>query len=158
MTHEELVTRVHEHLRTWFEFALGRMATIWDDQGLSLPQIRLLFVLAQSGPATITGLAERLHSSQPAASLLVDRLVQAHLAERTDDPTDRRRAIVRLTAKGEALMGRRLGGQQALLARLNELDDPHLLLLIDLFTSIANQAEGNGHAEGEAPGPDHSSS
>jgi DNA-binding MarR family transcriptional regulator len=147
VTHEEHVEQTHALFQQLVQVMLGRMATIWADQGLSLSQIRLLFVLAHDGPATIGQIAERLHSGQSAASLLVDRLVQAHLAERTDDPADRRRAIVRLTAEGEALMGRRLAGQQRLLAWLSGLDDTQLTTVIDTLTAILDIAEGDGFFE-----------
>ncbi len=150
MTHDEQIQHAHELFRTWFQLALGRMATLWADQGLSLPQIRLLFVLAHFGPATINGLAERLQNSQSATSLLVDRLVQAHLAERTDDPADRRRAIVRLTEEGEALMGRRRAGQQALLSWLGGLDETHLTMVIETLTAILNIAQGDLFFEGDS--------
>jgi DNA-binding MarR family transcriptional regulator len=136
MKHDEQVEHAHELFRSLVQVMLGRMATMWADHGLSLPQIRLLFVLAHAGPATINQIAERLHSGQSAASLLVDRLVQARLAERTDDPADRRRAIVRLTEAGEALMGRRRAGQQRLHAWLSELDDSQLTMVIDTLTAI----------------------
>jgi DNA-binding MarR family transcriptional regulator len=147
MTHDEHVEQTHELFRHLVQVMLGRMATMWADQGLSLPQIRLLFALAHFGPATINQLAERLHSGQSAASLLVDRLVQAHLAERTDDPADRRRAIVRLTEEGEALMGRRHAGQQRLHAWLSELDDKELTTVIDTLTAILDIANGDGFFE-----------
>lgn len=147
MTHDEQVEQAHELFRCLVQTMLGRMAAMWADQGLSLPQIRLLFVLAHRGPATINQIAERLHSGQSAASLLVDRLVQAHLAERTDDPADRRRAIVRLTEEGEALMGRRRAGQQRLHVWLNGLDDTQLTTVITTLTAILDIAGSDGFFE-----------
>lgn len=141
MTHNEHVEQAHELFRHMVQAVLRRIATVWADQGLSLPQIRLLLALAHFGPATINQVAERLHSGQSAASLLVDRLVQAHLVERTDDPADRRRAIVRLTEEGEALMGRRRTGQQRLYAWLSELDDTQLKMVIDTLTVILSLTE-----------------
>jgi DNA-binding MarR family transcriptional regulator len=144
MTHDEQVEQAHELFRHMVQAMLRRIATVWANQGLSLPQIRLLLVLAHYGPATINQIAERLHSGQSAASLLVDRLVQAHLIERTDDPADRRRAIVRLTEEGEALMGRRRTGQQRLHTWLSELDDAQLKMVMDtlaLILEIANSGD-----------------
>ena len=152
MTHDEQVEQAHELFRSLVQAMLGRMATIWADQGLSLPQIRLLFVLAHAGPSTVNQIAERLHSGQSAASLLVDRLVQAHLAERTDDPADRRRAIVRLTEDGEALMGRRRVGQQRLHAWLSGLDDTRLMAVIETFAAILTIANGNDFFEEDSHG------
>lgn len=147
MTHDEHVEQAHELFRSLVQAMLGRLSTLWADQGLSLPQIRLLLVLAHGGPATINQLAERLHSGQSATSLLVDRLVQAHLAERTEDPTDRRRAIVRLTEAGEKVLGSQRVGQRRLHAFLNELDDAHLAVIIDTFTTILSLVGSGGIEE-----------
>lgn len=147
MTHDEHVEQAHELFRHVVQAMLRRIATVWADQGLSLPQIRLLLSLAHYGPATINQVAERLHSGQSATSLLVDRLVQAHLVERSDDPADRRRAIVRLTEEGEALMGRRRAGQQRLHAWLSELDDTQLAMVIDTFTTILSLGESENSFE-----------
>jgi DNA-binding MarR family transcriptional regulator len=141
MTHDEHVEQAHELFRHMVQALLRRIATVWADQGLSLPQIRLLLALAHYGPATINQIAERLHSGQSAASLLVDRLVQAHLVERTDDPADRRRAIVRLAEEGEALMGRRRAGQQRLHVWLSDLDDTQLTMVIETLTLILDITE-----------------
>ena len=136
MTHDERVEQAHELFRHLVQIMLERRASMWADQGLSLPQIRLLFVLAHFGPATINQIADRLHSSQSATSLLVDRLVQARLAERNDDPGDRRRAIVRLTREGEALTGRQRAG--ILHAWLDEQDDTRLTIMSETFTALLN--------------------
>lgn len=136
MTHEEHVEQAHALFRSLIQTILARLITVWGDQGLSLPQLRLLLVLAHGGPATINQIAERLHSGQSAASLLVDRLVQARLVERSDDPADRRRAVVCLSEEGEALMGRRRVGQQRLRAWLNGLDNARLVIVIETITAI----------------------
>lgn len=151
MTHDEQVAYAHVLFRRLVQVILGRLSSMWADQGLSLPQIRLLFVLAHFGPATVNQLAKRLQSGQSAASLLVDRLVQAHLAERTDDPADRRRAIVCLTEEGEALMGRRRTGQQRLHAYLGGLDDTHLMTTIDTLMALLDIADGDGFFQGLSP-------
>jgi DNA-binding MarR family transcriptional regulator len=154
MTHDEQVEQAHALFQHLIQVMLGRMAAVWADQGLSLPQIRLLFVLAHFGPLTVNQIAERLRSSQPAASLLVDRLVQAHLAERTEDLADRRRALVRLAEEGEVFLGRQRTGQQRLHLYLNELGDTHLTIVIDTLTAILTIADTDGFFEK----PSHDSS
>jgi DNA-binding MarR family transcriptional regulator len=136
MTHDEQVEQAHTLFQGFVQVTLGRLATMWADQGLSLSQIRLLLILAHSAPATIGQIADHLRIGQSATSLQVDRLVQAHLVERTDDPADRRRAIVRLTEAGEASLGRQRVGQQRLHAYLGGLDDAHLAMVIDTFTAL----------------------
>jgi len=144
MTHDEYVEQAHALFRSFVQATLARLTQDWADRGLSLPQIRLLLVLAHIAPATIGQIADHLHIGQSAASLQVDRLVQAHLAERTDDPADRRRAIVCLTEAGEMLLGRQRTGQRRLHAILHELDDAHLMMTIDTFTTILSLAENEG--------------
>ena len=147
MTHDEQVEQAHALFRSFVQLTLARLATMWADQGLTLSQIRLLLVLAHSGPATIGQIADHLRIGQSAASLQVDRLVQAHLAERADDPADRRRAIVRLTEAGEASLGRQRVGQQFLHAWLSGLDDAHLGAIIDTFTALLTLTDHEGFFE-----------
>jgi len=49
---------------------------------------------------TVTELAHRLGVDQPRASKVVNLAVEAGLLRRTDDPTDARRSLLRLTADG----------------------------------------------------------
>ena len=147
MTHDEHVEQAHELFRHLVQAALGRLATMWADQGLSLSQLRLLLAVAHYGPATIGQLADHLRIGQSAASLLVERVVQAHLAERADDPADRRRAIVRLTETGAALMGRRRAGQERLHAWLSGLDDAQLTAVMEALTAILAIGEDEGFFE-----------
>lgn len=144
MTHDEHVDQAHVLFQSLVQAVLARLTQDWADRGLSLPQIRLLLVLFHLAPATIGQIADRLHIGQSAASLQVEKLVQAHLAERSDDPHDRRRAIVRLTSSGEALLGRQRAGQQRLHAILNDLDDAQLSVVINTLTTILALAESEG--------------
>jgi DNA-binding MarR family transcriptional regulator len=147
MVHDELVEQAFALIDQFGETGLGRMATQWADQNLSLAQISLLFVLAHSDAASVREIAERLHIGQSAASLLVDRLVQANLAKRTEDPGDRRRAIVCLTTRGEELMGRNRVGRKYLHAWLNEQDDAHLAMIRETFTALGNIQNKIGSVE-----------
>jgi DNA-binding MarR family transcriptional regulator len=56
--------------------------------------------------ATIRDIAEMLHMSPSAGSLLVDRLVQDGLVERAEDQEDRRRMVLRLSEAGGELVTR----------------------------------------------------
>lgn len=144
MTHDELVEQAHTLLRSFVQVMLTRLAQDWTDHRLSLAQIRLLLALAHIAPATIGQLADHLRIGQSAASLLVDRLVQARLAERADDPADRRRALVRLTLAGEASLGRQRAGQKRMHAILSGMDDTRLTTFSETFTAILSLAESEG--------------
>ena len=108
----------------------------FDEQNLTLAQIRLLVVLVANGPSNIGEIAGYLHIGQSAASLLVDRLVQDNLAERADDPADRRRSIVRLSSHGEEMTRHRIANQGRMETWLRGLDDAHLTKVIDVFTAV----------------------
>jgi len=72
--------------------------------GLSLPQFGILMHLYYSNNCGISHLGEHMDISAPAASQLVDRLVQHGLVERTEDPNDRRAKQLTLTPKGRELI------------------------------------------------------
>ncbi len=74
--------------------------------GLSAPQIHALLYIyhAHNGECQLSEIGELTESSKPAASQLVDRLVQQGLVERTEDPLDRRNKKLRLTHKSLELI------------------------------------------------------
>ena len=69
----------------------------------SVPSARrrkLLVVDPDNEPATLNEVAKAIGRGAPAVSRSVDALVRAGLVERTQDPDDRRRLALRLTASG----------------------------------------------------------
>ena len=70
------------------------------------PQRYLLLLMIKGAPdgsesATITSMAERLAMPHNTLSDLVSRCVDAGLVEKAQDPSDRRSAVLSLTAEGE---------------------------------------------------------
>jgi DNA-binding MarR family transcriptional regulator len=92
----------------------------------TLPQV-LLLSHVERGATSPTELAEAMHTSLPAVSQMIDRLVQQGLLDRTEDPVDRRRKTVATTGDARAFL-RKLKA-----ARSTEFDlglapvDPELL-------------------------------
>jgi len=105
----ELIDEILKARSTVFQATSALAAPAWIDLELTMSQVKGLRTLAYHTPATITQIADVLKISQPTASQLVDRLVQGGLAQRTEDPTDRRRMLVRLTKKGQQLHERLRG-------------------------------------------------
>jgi DNA-binding MarR family transcriptional regulator len=69
------------------------------DMGLS--QVKTLQILTEAeGPVPITAISDSLGLSVPTVSRSVEALVCRELASRTEDPSDRRSKLVRITAKG----------------------------------------------------------
>jgi DNA-binding MarR family transcriptional regulator len=68
-----------------------------------------LFVLEQLGDGTglsLNDLAARTLTDRSSVADVVDRLVAQRLVDRTVDPTDRRRAAVRITGAGRRMLAR----------------------------------------------------
>lgn len=62
--------------------------------------IRILSLLDELGPLGVTAIAEADRSSQPTVSGAVRQLVAEGWVAKEPDPSDARRTLVRLTAKG----------------------------------------------------------
>ena len=89
----------------------------WRDLDISMQQVRAMHVLRDEGEVPVGRLVEVFGFGMPAASLLADRLVRAGYAERHDDPTDRRRVLIRLSRAGDRLMTELIEGSHAHMRR-----------------------------------------
>ena len=96
--------RFSRALRQWMDVFMHRSMSGWmqyvKSSGLSMPQFSILMRLHYRGECGISNLSEHMDISAAAASQLVDKLVQAGLLERTEDPHDRRAKQVALSPKG----------------------------------------------------------
>ncbi len=101
-----------DRLIATFEDFLGRCVGMTEinevdrllDLELSMSQTKSVFVLAQAEePMPITALASRLGLSAATAGRTVDQLVRAELAERHEDPADRRVKLVSITPAGREI-------------------------------------------------------
>jgi len=73
-------------------------------EGLSVPQLRALMIVATRGPMTLTTLAGDMAVHPSNATRACDRLVAAGLLDRRDNPADRRHVELTLTPAGRALI------------------------------------------------------
>jgi MarR family transcriptional regulator, organic hydroperoxide resistance regulator len=129
-THEELVLEVLEQYRAYFHGLKAQVGPILKNIDLTLAQLRTLAILAEEGPLVIGQIAQRLGIGLSTGGHLVDRLVQAGLAERAEDIEDRRRTVARLTPSGEEIYGQLRIGPQHLQELLQEMDDKDLIALL----------------------------
>ena len=101
----------------WARAAVRRREPSW-----SLPQLMAMGYVRLNPDASLSDLANHLGVGLPTASTLVSRLVSTDQMDRRDDPAERRRALLRLTSKGEAQLEAALADTQAELAeRLRSL-------------------------------------
>ncbi|HEV8639263.1 MAG TPA: MarR family transcriptional regulator [Chloroflexota bacterium] len=116
----------------------------------TIAQLRAVMVLAHDQPLAVGALGERLGITLSSASRLVDRLVQEGLAERWEDPVDRRRALVQLAPRGQDLIEQMQQGRQErrdrVRRRLRRLPDQKLAALregLEALAAAARAGEGD---------------
>jgi DNA-binding MarR family transcriptional regulator len=101
-----------------------RRLQVWEERGLTLPQLRVLFYVRAHPGTTTNALATRLGLTTATISGLVDKLVRAGLVERRQREDDRRVIPLWLTAEGDATAGEiRQGNRAYLTALAAHLDD-----------------------------------
>lgn len=89
------------------ESTMRRFRPLLADHGLTEQQWRVLRALAASGhPIEVTVLADRTALLAPSITRIVARLVDDGLIHRNAVPSDARRSVLELTAKGRRLVAR----------------------------------------------------
>lgn len=124
----EKIAREVAHAYLDFADAI-RLATLpdWVHADLTTSQVKAIFLLAHHGSLPVGRLATLLRIGSPAASILVQQLVEQELVERAEDPRDRRRTLVSLTARGSKLVsGQRDKREAKLVQWLGQLDNDAL--------------------------------
>jgi DNA-binding MarR family transcriptional regulator len=97
-----------DDLKRWSELtnhlSIRDFKKFMDQSSLSTSQVQALMRLHFGGEIAISELGDGLGISSPAASQMVDRLVQMGLVERTEHPQDRRIKRLAITSQGDALV------------------------------------------------------
>ncbi len=104
---------------------------------VSLTSLSTLGILERTGPKRITDLAAAEHVTQPAMTKLVTVLAHAGLVERRGDPSDKRVALVELTAAGSSYIAtRRRSGADDFVQLIDKLPDGEAALLIAAMPAL----------------------
>ncbi len=141
----------HEVVTNYHKLAQALKAssgTAWMEIDLTIAQLRTLLILAEEGPLVIGQIAQRMGIGLSTGGHLVDRLVQAGLAERTEDTGDRRRTLAKLTPKGEDLYARLLNPSlhmQSLIQKLSNADLEAFLQGLKALNQLADEAPKTSH-------------
>src|SRR5579883_2897913 len=84
--------------------ALVAGAEQWAAAKLTMPQLKVLLLLARSGSAPVSWLAARMSVSPPNITGILDRLEERGWVRRTSDPRDRRIVRIVLSDSGQSLL------------------------------------------------------
>ncbi|HXV92063.1 MAG TPA: MarR family transcriptional regulator [Pseudonocardia sp.] len=118
------------------------------DDLVTLPQLRVLVMVASRGPLNLGAVARGLGVHPSNATRACDRLVAAGLLDRREDPTDRRNLLLEPTRQGRSLVDRVMGHRRAAIsAVLDRMPDAQRRALVPALAAFAA-------AGGEVPGPD----
>lgn len=118
------------------------------DGRITLPQFRVLVMVASTGPVNLGAVARALGVHPSNATRACDRLVTAGLLDRRDDPDDRRNLALELTGAGRALVDQVMDDRRAAITEvLERMPDEQRQALAPVLASFAA-------AGGEMPAAD----
>lgn len=138
-----------QSLRGWMDTFVHRSmrdsARFVKASGFSMPQFFLLMHLRHREHCGISDLSEHMDTSTAAVSQLVDKLVQAGLLMRAEDPNDRRAKQVMLSPKGKELIEQgiqeRYRWVEELESRLTPEEKDEIAGALEIMTQAAEKLE-----------------
>jgi DNA-binding MarR family transcriptional regulator len=111
------------------------------EERVSLPQLRVLVMLAMQGPLNLAAVAQGLGVHPSNATRTVDRLVVGGFVDRRDVPADRRNVSLTLTKSGQDLVDsvfeHRRAGIKAIVERMPEVKRRALPNALESFAAAA---------------------
>jgi DNA-binding MarR family transcriptional regulator len=117
----------------------------WAGLSLTVSQLTALFVLYRHGSVSVGEFGRLVGLSKARVSLLVNVLMSHGLLERHQDPRDRRRAALRLSARAHALLSEHYTGSRQQfadwLAQLDAADLASLARGMRALAAVANAVE-----------------
>ena len=96
----ELLDRAMRAYARTLNIATPIRLQFWDHRGLTMPQLRLMFLLLRKDGQCAGELASAMRVSPATVTGLTDRLVGQRLVDRRSDESDRRLVRVTLTNEG----------------------------------------------------------
>ncbi len=117
------------------------------DDVVTLPQLRVLVMVASRGPLNLGAVARGLGVHPSNATRACDRLVVAGLLDRRDDPADRRNLVLDLTAAGRDLVDRVMNHRRAAIADVLDRMPPErrseLVPVLESFAAAGGEIPGD---------------
>jgi DNA-binding MarR family transcriptional regulator len=104
MDKSQLVQEVVELQRQIGRIIGQHVPSVWIDSGLTITQLRSLFLIVNKGSTNFRKLAGALGVTPSNVTGIVDRLEEQGLVSRTQNPEDRREMTLQATDKGKALV------------------------------------------------------
>jgi DNA-binding MarR family transcriptional regulator len=126
--------------------AVTAQSVVSVEEQVTLPQLRILVMIASRGPQNLTAVAQGLGVHASNATRTCDKLVDAGLIHRSDDPADRRNLVLQLTPSGRQLIRTMTERRRAAIANvLARMPSPLRTELIPALRAFVEAAEEIPH-------------
>ena len=140
----QLFTSLHKWLETTRTFSMQAMLIIPKKLNVSMSQMNALLYIHKIKMGSVSCIGSVLGITNPAASQMIDKLVDIGLVDRSEDPNDRRKKIIEISEKGNNILREAFSVQEELLHRLadsftpdeQEQIDTALKLLLNKFEEL----------------------
>jgi DNA-binding MarR family transcriptional regulator len=140
-TNTHLTTALNDWAEVFMARSMHDMVQFIKDAGISMPQLSTLMHLHHRGACGVTDIGEHLGVTSPAASQMIDRMVQQGLLERAEDTADRRVRQISVTEKGRQLIEKSILARQRwmgdLTAVLTAREQEQAIQALNLLTRTA---------------------
>jgi DNA-binding MarR family transcriptional regulator len=141
--------QISQSLRAWMDAFMHRSMREWGrfakSTGLTMPQFSILMQLHHKGPCGMSEISERFEVTPAAASQLVEKLVQAGYLERTEDPSDRRAKLLKLSPEGAKLveegMNQRHRWMEEIVRNLSSDEQKKIIEALEILTHAAQDVD-----------------
>lgn len=147
-THQSVDDFVHLHSAVFHQLSLGGLAA-WMDLDISLPQLKVLMLLYTRERASVSEVAEALHSSLPNVTGLADRLEAQGYIARHSHAADRRVVLLELSPKGRSVLSDlyalRTDRLKQVYARLSDEDR---IVVGNALSALLHALDQNGDGHG----------
>lgn len=135
-----------ETLNRWAEISIQRsmyeFGHFLRSRGISMPQIMLMMHLLHTGPRTVSDISRHMDISNPAASQLIQRLVEQDFVDRREGTEDRRVKEIHLTAHGRSMIRSAIEARSTWIENLAErLPEQHRLEIESALTFLIQAAQ-----------------
>ena len=119
------------------ERVMGPIRTLLADVGITEQQWRVLRVLQEDGPMEPTRIADQACLLLPSLTRMLQKLEEKKLIQRKPDKTDRRRQIVKITAKGSKVIDENLDKTLAIMGEVrSRMGADRYGALLDLLNAL----------------------
>lgn len=122
---------------------MGPIRTMLANAGVTEQQWRVLRVLEETGPTDATEIARRACLLMPSLTRMLQVMDRKGLTARSDHPSDRRKALVRITPRGRALIAANISESNRIFAEIEaEFGKDRIEALLDLLNELSEGGSG----------------